>query len=888
MSELNQFLYRHKTDGKATLVSMISPRGKFLVPSESMDAFWTIYSGCYSEETLGIAELQVGSHIPVLVDVDLKKDAAADGGGVQGLYSIKHVQRLVEIYQKVLREIVNDVKEEHLWCFLMEKPAYVQQKGDKAYCKNGFHLHFPFLFLSRYDQDTYLVPRIRTECKRLAPSEMPACTSADAYIDRGYCKGAGLPWLLYGSRKEGCEHYQLTTVFDPDAKPSAEWRRPLLGYHIYTVDKRPIAIDAHNVDTHLPRVFSIVPFGRDEYICEMNPVITATRTSIPGIPKPKKMNPPAIVGEQDLLSQVEKIMPLLSSERARDRNDWILVGWVLYNIFEGSEIGYEIWVAFSRTCPSLFDESVCYNEWQKMKKKDLTIGTLKFMAKADNPDKYEEIAKNFGHAYLEKSLKLDGTHHDLARALFQQYESQFVCASISGKIWYHFTDHIWKKIDEGVALRSKISSEMVVHYEEMEKALKKKESSAEGDEEVRIKAQRKNINRLIKCLKSSPYKTNVMKEAMEIFYQDGFLARLDANPYLIAFQNGIFDLLNHRFRAGRPDDYISTKMPIHYREFDPLDDEVVEVESFFEKIFPDETVREYFLNISSEIFVGGNSHKIVQVWSGDGDNGKSVTQTLFEKMLGAYNVKLPTSLLVGKRTQSSSACPELCRAGNGVRFAMVQEPDKKDVINVGILKELSGNDTFFARGLYKEGGEITPMFKLAMICNETPKLPYDDKAAWNRIRVIPFESVFTTDAPETYEEQLSLKKFPKDPHFVDKIPKMIEAFAWLLLQRYRMKPRVIIAPPKVMFATTNYRKRNDVFKQFIDELIAIKEDHYLLLNDMYAAFKDWFRESVPQASMPAKQDVTDYFIKLWGDPDSTIGTKRWKGYMLMTDFSMSL
>lgn len=887
MQEISQFLQKNKTDAKGTLVSLIHPRGKYFVSPELMDTFWKIYSDCYVDQKLGLAEMQITCHIPVLVDVDLKKE---DNSITNGLYTIKHVQRLVQVYQKILREIVRDLPEENLSCFLMEKPPYLLAKGEKTFCKNGFHLHFPYVFLSRYDQETYLLPRVRTECKRLAPNEMPSCVTADTYVDKAYCKGAGIPWLLYGSKKEGnTDGYQVMTVFDRDGKPSNEWKRQLLDYHIYSVDKNRILLDSNNIDIHLPRIFSINPFGREEYIFEINPEVETMRTNIPGVPKYKKANPPkaAAAAEEDLVFQVEKLLPLLSIERATDRNDWILVGWTLFNIFDGSDVGYEYWVQFSKKCAALFDESVCYNEWQMMQKKDITIGTLKFMARADNPEKYEEVAKEFGKNHLEKSLKLDGTHHDLAKALFQRYESEFVCASITNKIWYQFIDHVWRKIEEGVSLRRKISLDIVSEYEAMEKELKKKESTSEGDEESRIKNQRKNVNRLIKSLKSSPYKSNVMKEAMEIFFEDGFLTRLDANPYLIAFQNGVFDLLQHRFRPGRPDDYISTKMLINYREFQPDDPDVLEVEQFFEKIFPDKTVRDYFLNISSEIFVGGNAHKIVQVWTGDGDNGKSVTQNLFEKMLGPYNVKLPTSLIVGKRTQSSSACPELCRAGNGVRFAMVQEPDKKDIINVGILKELSGNDTFFARGLYKEGGEITPMFKLAMICNETPKLPYDDKAAWNRIRVIPFESIFTADAPESYEEQLNLKRFPKDARFADKIPRMIEPFAWLLLERYRSKPRIIVEPPKVMFATNSYRKRNDVFKQFIEELIIEKEDSFLLLNDMYAAFKDWFRESIPQGSMPTKQDVLDYFTKVWGEYDAT-GMKKWKGYAMRTDFSPSL
>ena len=97
------------------------------------------------------------------------------------------------------------------------------------------------------------------------------------------------------------------------------------------------------------------------------------------------------------------------------------------------------------------------------------------------------------------------------------------------------------------------------------------------------------------------------------------------------------------------------------------------------------------------------------------------------------------------------------------------------------MKELSGNDTFFARGLYKEGSEITPMFKLTLICNEPPKLPYSDKAAWNRIRVIPFETTFTDAAPDNIEEQIAQKRFPKDPHFAEKLEGLTKAFAWVLL-----------------------------------------------------------------------------------------------------------
>jgi P4 family phage/plasmid primase-like protien len=296
------------------------------------------------------------------------------------------------------------------------------------------------------------------------------------------------------------------------------------------------------------------------------------------------------------------------------------------------------------------------------------------------------------------------------------------------------------------------------------------------------------------------------------------------------------------------------------------------------KIFPDKHVRDYFMDISSEVFVGGNRRKHVYFWTGEGDNGKSITQMFFEKMLGEYAVKLPTSLIVGKRTQSSQAAPELVRAGNGVRWAILQEPDKKDNINIGILKELSGNDTFFARGLHQAGGEICPMFKLTVICNDPPSISYSDKATWNRIRVIPFESTFTDSAPDTWEEQLRQKKFPKDPHFHEKIPNMLKAFVWVLLKHRKQENIKLVEPDKVIMATDSYRKKNDSYQQFIEECIIVDKKSAINLSEIYNRYKDWFKESFPGQNLPTKSEVKEYYTKLWGEQVKGF----WRGKRLST------
>jgi phage/plasmid-associated DNA primase len=174
------------------------------------------------------------------------------------------------------------------------------------------------------------------------------------------------------------------------------------------------------------------------------------------------------------------------------------------------------------------------------------------------------------------------------------------------------------------------------------------------------------------------------------------------------------------------------------------------------------------------------------------------------------------------------------------------------------------------------------MYKLIFICNKLSKFRGGsaDKAIWNRVRVIPFESTFVRpgeECPETYEEQLLQKKFPMDTEFSKKIPSLLEPFAWVLLE-HRKKITVRIEPDKVRMATAMYRKQNDIYRQFIEECI-IESEIYLSLIEINAQFKEWFKEGFPGHSVPVKNELKDYFTKLWGEPEPGI---KWYGYRIRT------
>jgi P4 family phage/plasmid primase-like protien len=876
---VEQILRENYVDGVFhTHVSMLQPRGKFQFNREKLEDFWDVYCNKILEDEnaiVGVAE-KPQHYLPVLADIDLKVKETDDLDFEEHLYTKDHVKQMIDIYQSVLRNIVENCTDNNLLCVLLEKPMYYISAGETTYVKNGFHLHFPNLFLSKVDQEVHLIPRVKDAAQEMRIFSDLGFQDSGVVIDKACCT---VPWLLYGSRKsEDMDPYKATKVFTSDGS-ELDVEEAFKNYVIYDMREKQIPI-RDNIQKFLPRILSIIPYGRQTHEVRQG-LISPLKGKLQ---EQKTKNKKQLkVSVEEALKTSQRLLPMLADFRAEERNEWITIGWILYNIGEASPQALEQWMEFSARCEDKYDEANCIYEWERMVRKDLTLGTLRHFASIDSPQLYKEFKREQSEHYVKESL--NGSHNDIAKVLFSEYGNEFVCASIAGKTWFQFKDHKWEEIEEGVFLREKISEDIVTKYSDIGSELFTKLASVQDKgEEAMFNARLKQVQKIISNLKSSPYKNNIMKEAMEVFYDRRFKQKLDQNPYIIGFKNGVYDLKLNEFRPGRPEDFVNKTIPIDYTEYNESDEIVQNVVEFLVKVFPDETIRTYFLDTYSDIFVGGNKQKKVYMWTGEGDNAKSITQKFFELMLGELAIKFNTQYFTGKKVASGSANPELSRAAPPVRHATMEEPDADEQLNIGELKKLSGGDSYWARDLFERGKstrEVFPMFMLTFICNKLPKLKYSDKATWNRIRVIPFEATFVEPGepcPSTLEEQLKQKRFPMDKEFGKNIPGMVSAFAWYLLQ-WRQKVNVRVEPEKVREATAIYRRQNDIYRQFIEECIIEDDSSSLAITEMYAQFKEWFKEGWPNMSLPIKNEVKEYFDRLWGESERNI---KWNGYRIRT------
>lgn len=868
---------RYASNAHHTHVSMLKPKGNFQFDRQSLEELWEAYSNKLRDDKdpiLGIAE-KPQHYLPILVDIDIKVEDDTELEYDEHLYTEEHVDQVIEVYQKTLKHIVEGCHDENLLCVVLEKPIYTKEYNNKRFLKNGFHLHFPGIFLHERDHKTHLLPRVQEEIRKLELFADLGIEDSGTVVDTGYCKA---PWLMYGGRKsEELEPYKITRVVNAEGT-DVPLKETFKNYRLYDIHEHVIKI-GDRVEQFLPRILSIIPYGRQTHEVRHG-LISPLKEQIKEKRKREKKH--LTVSVEESLKISEQLLPMLADFRAEDYHEWMTIGWILYNIGDGSPQALEQWLEFSARCEDKYDETSCVCEWDRMRPGDFTLGTLRHFAGIDSPEAYKQFKREQAEKHVKESL--NGSHNDIAKVLDAEYGNEFVCASITGKCWYQFREHRWEEIEDGVFLREKISESddgIVGKYSELGAELFKKMATIQDKaEEAMYQARLKQIQKILGNLKSAPYKNNIMREAMEVFYDRRFKAKLDQNKYLIGFKNGVYDLQANIFRTGRPEDFISKTLPIDYIPYSYSDEPVQNVVDFLGKVFPDTSIRKYFLDVYSDIFVGGNSMKKIFFWTGEGDNAKSITQILFDEMLGELGIKFETSMFSGKKTGAGNAAPEMARAAPPVRHITADEPENDEEFNTGRLKAMSGNDKYWARDLFEKGKsvrEVTPMFMITIICNKLPRLKYADKALFNRIRVIPYEATFCDYAPDTYEEQLRQKRFPKDEKFSEKIPSMVQAFAWYLLE-WRKTVTIRHEPEKVKEATAVYRRQNDIYRQFIDESI-IEDDATITLVELWPTFKDWYKEGFPNHSVPLKNDVKDYFDRLWGD-GGRVG--KWHGYRIRT------
>ena len=569
-----------------THASMDSPKGTFYIPNQHLDTFYTLYEkAVFDNYNLHIIEKH-SSIGPIIIDLDFRYNINIDNR----LHTFEHLIQIISIYNTEITELFDiDKNDPRMVSFIFERKAPYKSVG---YTKDGIHIMYPFIISSPTEQ-YYIRENILKKIGKIL-EDLPLENPIADIVDRSIIEKNG--WLMFGSTKPKCEPYNLS--------------------YIMNGENENIAIDKYNFDTKdLARFFSI----RNKREIDVIPIRDEKKDNIVKINvkntnlMKKKLTNKRFISEDDM-KRISRLVEVLKQERADSYSDWITVGWILHNIDPESNELLDIWINFSKRS-SKFKEGECEKLWVQMRNEGYTEGTLRHFARIDNLEKYNEIIAEDINKYID--ISLSQTNYDIAKVLHAMYKYNFI---YSNNTWYMFMNHRWEEINDAIYLRQKISTDLCDKYRNMIIHYNKSVSSGEidDDDKEKIIEKLKELQAITRKLKTTSFKDNIIKECKELFINKDFINKLDANPYIIGFENGVYDLKNLEFRDGIPDDYISLTTGINKIDFDPMNENWKDLKNFIDTIFPPQDIRDYFLKFLSTCLQGVNAEEKFRIWTGQG------------------------------------------------------------------------------------------------------------------------------------------------------------------------------------------------------------------------------------------------------------------------------
>jgi P4 family phage/plasmid primase-like protien len=884
--------------------------GSYSVSSGELNDFFKLYYDHVfvkkRKEYLTEKQLTDGQG-PIVVDFDFRYDYAVD----KRLHTKEDIQNMVLTYLEELKSFFVFTEDQSFEIFVFEKPN-VNRLADKTLTKDGIHM----LIGIQMDHVMQTMLRDRMIEKMATVMDLPLTNTWDKVLDEGISKGC-TNWQLYGSRKPGCEAYEMTHYYQIMLDPS---------------DKEFMVNEVKTVNFDLKKnLCKLSVQYKENPRFEMHPSLVgeyeSRRRGFAG-GKPKKVNSRArmtlltdllddentlienqpislqdITNHEILDRAVEHMLSSLDPseyhvreahmftqilpEKYYEPGSHLINRMVAFALKRTDERLFLSWVML-RSKASDFDFATIpdlYNDWKRhfnVNKEGVTMRSILYWAKQDAFEDYIKVKNETIDYYIVKSCE-SNNDYGVALVLKQMYKDKYICVSLTkGDAWYVFKNHRWQP-DKGLTLRNAIS-------EEMYHIMCKKRESLIGDytgpgAPLPPDGHKDGSNTLASTLlftmnrlRNTADKNKFMREAAELFFDEEFIQKMDTNKYLLGFNNGVIDFKNKVFRDGYPTDYITKTTNINYVPLNKDDPEMMrirdEIIDFMEKLFPIPEQNQYMWDHLASVLIGVNRTQTFNIYHGSGSNGKSKLVDLMSLALGEYKAIVPINLLTDKRVNIGGTSDEILKL-DGVRYAVGQELSKGMKLNEGIMKELSGGDEIQARGLYSESKRFSPQFKLVICTNNLFDIESNDDGTWRRIRRVVYYSKFAR--PEEMETFADLPYlFEMDPTIEDKLPIWAPVFMAMLVERAFITEGMVRDCPTVLKDSQSYRKGQDHIAAFVNEKIRRTGDpkHYVKKDDLKNEFQKWYLMEQGDKRPPKLIELSEYMDKKFGP---FVKGRGWKG-----------
>ncbi len=215
----------------------------------------------------------------------------------------------------------------------------------------------------------------------------------------------------------------------------------------------------------------------------------------------------------------------------------------------------------------------------------------------------------------------------------------------------------------------------------------------------------------------------------------------------IAFNNGVFDVVQNELKPFSTEIVITNKIPWDYvpDAYDELADKTLTKLSC-----GDVAIRALLEECIGYCFYRRNELGKAFILTGDKSNGKSTFLDVLKHILGEGNISALDLKELGDRFNTSMMFGKLANIGDDIGDDFLQGSQvsifKKIVTGNRIKAERKGQDPF----------EFNPYIKLLFAANDIPRMKDKTGAVLRRLVIIPFNASFSVDDPD-YDVDIKYK-----------------------------------------------------------------------------------------------------------------------------------
>lgn len=822
------------------------------IPEKKLPKFFKYLEACRRAKIKMMMTERQQTYSGIMLDFDIYQDTESDQITDEMFFVL--CQKIVELLMKLLN--FGDVKKETIHIGITRRPKITYNEEKDCY-KDGFHMIIPGVKVTKGVKKLLISKLLDNEVlDQLLADVIPAGmkVKGEDYQRKHFLDtmSATVPVFYIGScTKKGHAAYTLTHVYE--AVVNLETKNIMLVKNESMLKSKEINI-CNEFSLSYEAVSGVIKKKQyepnEKFFTEVNELEKESVQEEEAIRNFGLLSMNSVHDAQ--IKEIKDLLDTLHPKRAEKYGLWLNVLNALANASPSYKPLAEY---FSRKWPK-FNMADFEKYWgQALKgpvggRKALTIGSIHYWAKQDNPERYEQLRKNTVYQVLY-SMVYEGykegllSHSDIAELCHRLLKHKYMVSIPEGekiRCWYEFIldedEHRpgelykWRKWpgQYPTSLSRYISETLPKLFEMVFKNVKKNYENSSGEISKYYKKVLDNFKATMRKLGDRSFKKNVLLEAEDKFSNIGFAETLDKDPLIRGVANGVLKL--SIAPGGRPQliqgyhTYpVSKYTDVPYIPFDPRDPLTKEIIITLRKLFPDNEpdTFEFMMYYFSSTIDGNPKESMFMMLVGKGSNGKTFLVELHKSTIGSiYGVKMPLSYLTGKSTNADNATPAQMMLKDAT-LAYYSESNRHEILNAARVKEVTGLETIAGRKLHQDMINFKPRCHHLATTNYDFDIECNDHGTWRRMEYITLKITFVDPNVSKYNPDDPFQRIANDKVTQEwtESPEVrgryLGYMVWMHYWLYRKySGKVKRVPHKhVQFETNKYRVRQDTISAFL-------------------------------------------------------------------------